>query len=98
MKRNWLAALLAGVVSITAPTWAESQGRQHEPAPNAPVSPREHLEEAARQILRILEQMMLALPQYEAPEVLDNGDIIIRRKRPETPRTTPREGDDRSKT
>jgi hypothetical protein len=62
------------------------------------MGPREHLEEAARQILRMLDQMMLALPQYEAPEMLDNGDIIIRRKRPTPPKTPPGEGDSRPKT
>jgi hypothetical protein len=25
--------------------------------------------------------MLKAIPQYETPEILDNGDIIIRRKR-----------------
>ncbi len=34
---------------------------------------------------RIVEALRLLIdqiPQYEAPEILDNGDIIIRRKRP----------------
>ena len=31
------------------------------------------------------EMMMQAIPQYEMPEVLENGDIIIRRRNPEQP-------------
>jgi len=31
--------------------------------------------------------MLKAIPQYEAPEILDNGDIIIRRKQPAKPQT-----------
>ncbi|MEM9047320.1 MAG: hypothetical protein AAGC92_01255 [Pseudomonadota bacterium] len=32
--------------------------------------------------LRALEEQLRALDQYQAPEILPNGDIIIRRKRP----------------
>ncbi len=35
---------------------------------------------AAAQIVGALKGLLLAVPQYEAPEILDNGDIIIRRK------------------
>lgn len=40
------------------------------------------LTEGVQTILRALETMFKAIPQYELPEVLDNGDIIIRRKKP----------------
>ncbi|HEX9702565.1 MAG TPA: hypothetical protein VGA19_06895, partial [Rhodospirillales bacterium] len=46
-----------------------------------PETPREMLEDASRKALKALELMLKAIPQYEAPEILDNGDIIIRRKR-----------------
>ena len=32
-------------------------------------------------VAKELDQMIRDIPQYEAPEVLPNGDIIIRRKR-----------------
>ena len=57
------------------------------PIPSAQAGPElEGAEEAIRQgakrVLRALDALMKAVPQYEAPEILDNGDIIIRRKRP----------------
>ena len=56
-----------------------------QPAPHG--STREQTEKTLKQgiemILRALETMFLSIPQYEAPEVLENGDIILRRKRPE---------------
>jgi len=41
------------------------------------------LEETAKQFFAMLEYLVMAIPQYQAPEILENGDIIIRRKRPE---------------
>ena len=46
------------------------------------TEPRDLLEEGTEKILRAFELFILAIPQYEAPEVLPNGDIIIRRKNP----------------
>ncbi len=46
-------------------------------------SPQEMLEEGMRSILGALELLLMSIPQYAAPEVLPNGDIIIRRVRPE---------------
>ncbi|MCH9011533.1 MAG: hypothetical protein IIA68_00535 [Proteobacteria bacterium] len=36
--------------------------------------------EAIEQLMRALELMIESIPQYELPEVNDDGDIIIRRK------------------
>jgi len=38
--------------------------------------------EGLNKIVRALELMLLSIPQYEKPEINENGDIIIRRKRP----------------
>ena len=64
----------------------------HEPQQPEMETPRGMLEDATRQILKAFEMMLKALPQYEAPEILKNGDIIIRRKRPEP--TPPAPGPD----
>ncbi len=70
--------------------------------------PEQMLKDATRQILRAFELMFKSIPQYTAPEVLENGDIIIRRihpekekpVKPETPKKPPDEGEppDRTKT
>ena len=44
--------------------------------------------EAIEQLMRALELMIDSIPQYEMPEIEENGDIIIRRKR-RTPRPEP---------
>ena len=52
--------------------------------------PQALFEQATRQMLQALQLMLKAIPQYEAPVVLDNGDILIRRKHPENdPAPTP---------
>lgn len=51
--------------------------------------------DAARSMLGVLQLFMSRIPQYQAPEVLENGDIIIRRKRgspSEPPRPPERPG------
>ena len=42
-------------------------------------NPEEMLEQGARMIINALKLVLKTIPQYELPEVLDNGDIIIRR-------------------
>jgi hypothetical protein len=48
-------------------------------------SEREQAEQMAReameQLMRALELMIESIPQYEMPEINEDGDIIIRRKR-----------------
>jgi len=44
--------------------------------------------EAIEQLMRALELMLGSIPQYELPEIMENGDIIIRRKH-RTPRPKP---------
>ncbi|HAM46883.1 MAG TPA: hypothetical protein DCO73_03995, partial [Alphaproteobacteria bacterium] len=41
------------------------------------------LRETAERVATALRLLLMAIPQYEAPEILDNGDILIRRSRPE---------------
>ncbi|WP_340117568.1 hypothetical protein [Pelagibius sp. 7325] len=46
-------------------------------------SPSELAREGLEQMLRALRLLVQSIPQYELPEVLENGDIIIRRKHPQ---------------
>ncbi len=58
----------------------------------------ERAEELARQsletLMRTLETMLNAVPQYALPEINENGDIIIRRIRPNEDRRRDRDPDD----
>ena len=40
-------------------------------------------EKALQRLLSLLEVIVDSIPQYELPEVLENGDVIIRRVQPE---------------
>ncbi len=44
--------------------------------------PKELARQGMERMLRAIELMIEMIPQYEMPEVLENGDIIIRRKNP----------------
>ena len=46
-------------------------------------------EEGLNKMVRALESMIRSIPQYEKPEINENGDIIIRRKRPGSPHRLP---------
>ena len=68
-----MAILIAtGPVQAQKPTPSDRMQEQAEKA----------LKEGVQTILRALETMFKSVPQYEMPEVLENGDIIIRRKKP----------------
>jgi hypothetical protein len=55
-------------------------------------TPSELMTEAMSRMVRALEMMIQSIPQYEKPEITEDGDIIIRRKNPETsPDTGPEE-------
>lgn len=73
-SRRVAAAALALLIVTTpwAPAHAQSQ----------PPDPEILLEEGTKKILRAFELFIMTIPQYEMPEVLPNGDIILRRKNP----------------
>ncbi|MDH5748272.1 MAG: hypothetical protein OEY85_03075 [Rhodospirillales bacterium] len=94
------ACLISAVFALPIPAGAHSPEDRA-----APDSPRQHIEEATRDILRRFELLLQSIPQYEAPEILENGDIIIRRIHPNRnkpipdPGTSPnRDNEDRTKT
>lgn len=91
MSKILFAMLLAATM---LPPFAPARGADPEPKPGVQGQAEEAFKEGAEKIMRALELMMRAIPQYEAPEVLDNGDIIIRRRKPgsdepEPPATPP---------
>ena len=75
MRASFIGALIVALVMISPAA-----------AQNGPASSAEDFEqkaaEAAQRMLGALAVLFKAIPQYEAPELLENGDIIVRRKPP----------------
>ncbi|MEQ9555804.1 MAG: hypothetical protein RIG67_08535 [Rhodospirillales bacterium] len=72
--RRGSAAALALMLAAAPVTAVQAQSQ--------PAEPEALLEEGTKKILRAFELFIMTIPQYEMPEVLPNGDIIIRRKNP----------------
>ena len=71
MKGLFLAISLGLALSTSSVGYADEK-----------KSPEVMIEEGTKMIFDALDLVLNALPQYEAPEILENGDIIIRRKNP----------------
>lgn len=54
-------------------------------AQETPDDPLAQAEEGMRHIMTALQLLLASIPQYEMPQVLENGDIIIRRVQPKPP-------------
>lgn len=67
------SALVAAIALFTVPTSAQA----------AEQSPQELIEESAEGLIQALKLMLRMIPQYEAPVILPNGDILIRRIQPD---------------
>ena len=64
------------------------------PAKAAEEPPADTIERGAQMVLDGLRAFFLSIPQYETPEVLPNGDIIIRRVKPKSEQQDKPDGDD----
>ena len=71
MKGLFLAISLGLALSTSTVSFADEK-----------KSPEVTIEEGAKMIFEALDLVLKAIPQYEAPKILENGDILIRRKNP----------------
>ena len=82
--RTSVAVFLVGTGLSLFPFAVAAESGDEESAPALQGEPLDDaLRGAAEQIMNALRLMVMAIPQYEAPEILENGDIIIRRRHPE---------------
>ncbi|MEX2009633.1 MAG: hypothetical protein WEC41_05515 [Dongiaceae bacterium] len=72
MRAALAAAVLAAALTAVTPSAAQTEGRP----------PEELAIEGIERLMQALEAFIHSIPQYEAPQINENGDIIIRRKRP----------------
>ncbi len=86
MRLAFLVGILVCLIALGGPLRADGPQKPEQ------ESPGEMLEDATRIILKAFEMMLKSIPQYDAPEILDNGDIIIRRKHPENEKPAPGDG------
>ena len=88
MGKAWAAAGLLGLCLAVPPLVAATA---QDAAPGKPPqdSPSDLAREGLQQMMRALRLLVENVPQYELPEVLENGDIIIRRKRGTAPHEDP---------
>lgn len=73
------ALIIAAMLVVASPAFAESEGK----------SPGEQFDAVLEEVLDAIGLVLRAVPQYELPEVLPNGDIIIRRIPPDEPPAEP---------
>lgn len=91
MRHFFIALALIGALAVTGPATA------HE-TENPRQSPEALIEQATRDMMRIFELLLQSIPQYQAPEILENGDIIIRRVHPQPRHHHERNDEDKTKT
>ncbi|MBL4906061.1 MAG: hypothetical protein JKX94_01300 [Sneathiella sp.] len=73
MKRSLLAVCLAAMLMGAGPVSVQAEEKGAD----------ELALEGLNKLIDALSVFIDAIPQYETPELLDNGDIIIRRKQKE---------------
>ncbi|MBE0529704.1 MAG: hypothetical protein IH626_02695 [Rhodospirillales bacterium] len=77
--------LLAAVLVTATLGLSPARAAEDTPLSNRAEQAEKALREGAEKMIRALQGLIQSIPQYEAPKVLDNGDIILRRKDPGTP-------------
>lgn len=78
--------LCAGTLAVSpalALSVNEETDRQQDESPSEAA--RDLALESIEKLMRAMELLLESIPQYEAPEINEDGDIIIRRKREDTP-------------
>ena len=86
--------LLAALVLLGPMLGAKSVAAQDAPPPREQLDDAaKAMEEAAQNLISLMGLVMRSIPQFEAPVVLENGDILIRRARPDGSDTPDPEAD-----
>ena len=76
-----LCLTLAMFVMVPTPVISNDLHKVQTPPPQQ-KNPGDMIEDGVKMILDALQLLLKSVPQYKAPEVLENGDIIIRRVPP----------------
>ncbi len=74
MKNRFAATTLAAILLASSPVLAADAPSKQDP--QALVT------EGMQNLMQAMELLLMSIPQFEAPVMNENGDIIIRRKNP----------------
>jgi len=88
MLRSLTLALLMAI-GVVGPAAAQATYPPANP-PDSQSQVEQLTREAIDKLMQAMSLVLQSIPQYETPELLPNGDIIIRRKNPPKPQTPPR--------
>ena len=83
MKRLLPVLMVFGVFIIFSKPIISADLHRVQTPPAQNKEPEKMIEDGMKMILNALQLILKSLPQYKAPEVLGNGDIIIRRVQPD---------------
>jgi hypothetical protein len=83
-QRSFTVLLL---VALASPALAAGPASPDQPSDLE--NPAEVLRRATEMIMQAIDLLVANVPQYEAPKLLPNGDIIIRRKHPHPAKPAP---------
>ena len=91
MRRKWKTWAAAGLLGLCLVAPPLTPAAAQDTAPGSPPqdSPSDLAREGLERMMHALRLLVENIPQYELPEVLENGDIIIRRKRGDKPHEDP---------
>lgn len=87
--RKSASAVIVLVAGLALAPVGQVSAQDQAPAEPRPDRPGDLAREGLEQMMRALRLLVESIPQYELPEVLENGDIIIRRKHPKKPPEEP---------
>lgn len=91
--KHWLAAFgLSAALILVPPVVVPGLTSAAEEESEESEDPGELAREGVERLMRALEAFIDMIPQYEMPEINEDGDIIIRRKRDIEP--SPEEDDE----
>lgn len=78
-------AIAAAILTVGTSLMVPAAAQQDEPQSEGEQSPGELAREGAQRLMRALEGILQIIPQYGAPRVKENGDIVIPRLNPPEP-------------
>ena len=82
MKNALSILIVSGVLCALLGSLVSADTSEAQQSPTQKEAPERMLEDGVKMILGAIKLIIKSIPEYQAPKVLENGDIIIRRVKP----------------